>query len=475
MLSLLQLHKGMSAGITENSMLGKHVRLRNVNRNEAFDPIAVALIDVPDVVDGATLSWGDLPGLPIHGYRRARLYLRYRGTPFAKMNVELDERGIPVDPVPRVSSEIMRATHVASSPTRDAPLPLVSIVVSTAGQRPDLLKRCIKSLTEVNYPAVEIVLVDNRPQSKTEDSQAIWDESGDDVTAPIRVVREGRRGLSFARNTGVLAARGEIVAFTDDDVVVDANWLNGIVDAFSRRDDVMCVTGLVIPAELETEAQEICEIFYGGFDRGLIPRTWTIQRPRVGDRVSLRRSSFRVREEGLSGESSTKSIYVVAGNCGVGANFAARRAFALRCPFDVALGVGSVARSGEDTRFYADVLWAGYQVAYVPTSIVRHTHRRGIDELMNQMRGVGVGLTAYLASLILEDGRHLVGIMLNGAPSALFRWVRSVFTGQSAAAGRDEKHTYSPSFRRTEVIGMMIGPWLYISSRRHAQSVKSVD
>ena len=444
-----------------------------MNRNEAFDPIAVLLIDVPEAAEGSLHSWGDLPGLPIHGYRRARIYLRYKGMPFAKLNVELDESGIPLDPVPPVPPEILQAAQ-APRPTGAMSSPLVSIVVATAGLRPDLLNRCIKSLTEIDYPAFEIVIVDNRANAISEADEPLLSESfGDPET--IRVVREGRRGLSFARNTGVLAARGEIVAFTDDDVEVDANWLTSVVEAFSRSDDIKCVTGLVIPAELETEAQELCEIFYGGFDRGLVPRTWNIHRRRVDDRGSLRRSSFRISEDGSAEKSNMKSIYVVAGNCGVGANFAARRDFALTCPFDVALGVGSVARSGEDTRFYADVLWAGYEVAYVPSAIVRHTHRRGLDELMKQMRGVGVGLTAYLASLIFEDARHLVGIMLNGAPSALLRWVRSAFSGQSAAAGRDEKHTYSPSFRRTEIIGMMIGPWLYLSSRSHARTVESAD
>jgi cellulose synthase/poly-beta-1,6-N-acetylglucosamine synthase-like glycosyltransferase len=441
-----------------------------VNRNEAFDPIAVLLIDVPERDDHAELSWSDLPGLPVHGYRRARIYLRHKGMPFAKMNVELDEFGIPLDPIPPIPPEIVHATQ----PVLPSPPPLVSIVVATAGLRPDLLHRCIQSLTEINYPAFEIVIVDNRAQQIVDGDEPLWDGTGAQAS-PVRVVREGRRGLSFARNTGVLEARGEIVAFTDDDVEVDANWLTGIVEAFSRSEDIKCVTGLVIPAELETEAQELCEIFYGGFDRGLVPRTWSIRRRRAGDRGSLRRSSFRISEDGQADQSNMKSIYVVAGNCGVGANFAARRDFALTCPFDVALGVGSVARSGEDTRFYADVLWAGYEVAYVTSSIVRHTHRRGMDELMSQMRGVGVGLTAYLASLIFEDSRHLIGIMLNGAPSALFRWVRSAFSGQSAAAGRDEKHAYSPSFRRTEIIGMMTGPWLYLASRRHARRVESAD
>jgi hypothetical protein len=58
-----------------------------------------------------------------------------------------------------------------------------------------------------------------------------------------------------AHNRGLTKARGEIVAFTDDDVVVDSLWLIELARAFEFADDVACVTGLILPMELETPAQ----------------------------------------------------------------------------------------------------------------------------------------------------------------------------------------------------------------------------
>src|ERR1019366_8444086 len=139
-------------------------------------------------------------------------------------------------------------------------------------------------------------------------------------------------------------------------------------------------------------------------------------------------------------------------------NMAVRREFALRYPFDVALGGGSVAQGGEDTRFYADVLWAGFGIMYVPNAIVRHTHRRDMAALESQLRSYGVGYTALIVSLILKDPRHLVGVTICGAPNTLFRWARSAFSGQSPAEGRDEQASYPASLRRTQLIGLMFGP-----------------
>jgi GT2 family glycosyltransferase len=306
----------------------------------------------------------------------------------------------------------------------------------------------------------------------TDESDEFWREvlqhEGEEP-AKVTIVREVRPGLSFARNAGVLAASGEIVAFTDDDVEVEANWLSGFVDAFNVSTEVQCVTGLVVPAEMETEAQVLFENFYGGFDRGLVPHSWIIRNSH--NHILPNRTAFLVAEDGSSEQASYKSIYVVAGTCGVGANMAVRREFALRHPFDVGLGAGSYVNSGEDIRFYADVLWSGQAIAYVPSAIVRHTHRRDMDDLKVQVRRMGTGQTAMLTSMVFQDIRHLVGITLCGAPNALLRWVRSAFSGQSAAEGRDQEHSYPSSLRRTELIGMMLGPWRYLVSRRRVRSL----
>ena len=75
-----------------------------------------------------------------------------------------------------------------------------------------------------------------------------------------RYVCEPQPGLDRARNRAIAESRGEIVAFTDDDVEVDPGWVRAAAIHFANP-EVMAVTGLVEPAELETRAQERFEIY----------------------------------------------------------------------------------------------------------------------------------------------------------------------------------------------------------------------
>ena len=76
-----------------------------------------------------------------------------------------------------------------------------------------------------------------------------------------------------------MVARGNILAFTDDDVIVDPYWLVGLVRGFSITEHVACVTGLILPAELETQAQFLFEE-YCGFTRGFIRRVYDLKENR---------------------------------------------------------------------------------------------------------------------------------------------------------------------------------------------------
>jgi GT2 family glycosyltransferase len=440
--------------------------------------MAVLLVDVPEIDEEEGLAWHDMPGFPKTGYRSAQVYLRQRGVPFAKLRLDLDDDGYPVQIPTEVLANAQR-TRIARQPVplTSSDFPFVTVVLSTAGMRPDLLRRCIESLLAMNYPAYEIVIVDNRTQALDDEGTEFWSEFAmEDGESPgvVTVVREPRRGLSYARNTGVEAARGEIVAFTDDDVEVDADWLNEVVGAFHSSTDIKCVTGLVIPAELETESQQLFEIFSSGLDRGFAPHSWSIPTRQSHRRHAFKRSSYLVVDSECP-EAPAHSFYVAIGNCGVGANMAVRRDFALQHPFDVALGAGSIARSAEDVHFYANVLWAGFRIVYAPSAIVRHTHRRKMEDLEIQMRSIGVGYTALLVSLILEDPSHLMGLTLCGGPAALIRWAQSAFSGQSAARGREELATYPASLRRNEIRGMLLGPWSYVKSRRLVRALRNVD
>jgi O-antigen biosynthesis protein len=105
---------------------------------------------------------------------------------------------------------------------------------------------------------VEIIVVDNHPASHlTPTVVAEFSE--------VVLVNEPRQGLSYARNAGIVASKGRVI-IADDDVSMPPGWLEKLVAPFAR-DDVMIVTGNVLPIELETSAQKLFEV-YGGLQRG---------------------------------------------------------------------------------------------------------------------------------------------------------------------------------------------------------------
>lgn len=100
-------------------------------------------------------------------------------------------------------------------------VPQVSVVVASYnGDR--TLKACLESLQHLNYPDYEVILVDD---GSTDGTPEIARQN-----PAVRYIRhEKNLGLSLARNTGIDAARGEIIAFTDSDCRADADWLYYLV------------------------------------------------------------------------------------------------------------------------------------------------------------------------------------------------------------------------------------------------------
>ena len=120
-----------------------------------------------------------------------------------------------------------------------------------------------------------------------------WSSSGG---GRVRYVREPRPGLDWARNRAIAEARGDVIAFTDDDVAVDPGWIRALVAAFGSDETVAAVTGLVLPAELETEAQVLFER-YRSFSRGFVPRRIAAVGRGAGGAPLWRRRRLRDRRE----------------------------------------------------------------------------------------------------------------------------------------------------------------------------------
>jgi glycosyltransferase involved in cell wall biosynthesis len=279
--------------------------------------------------------------------------------------------------------------------------PLVSIIVCTHN-RTDQIGACLDALLRLDYPGgYEIIVVDSAPSTGAT-AELIAAEYSDDV----HYLREDRPGLSFARNRGLEVALGEIIAFTDDDAIVEPNWLLELLRGFHAGENVACVTGLTLPSELETTAQVWLQREHG------------------------RRNGFTRRLFDLDQHRASDPLYPFrAPLFGAGVNMAFKAAVLREIGgFDTALGVGTETYSGEDMAALFEAVLRGYQVAYEPGAMVYHDHRKTMAELRQQMHGFGVGFGAYLARAFREDRRlllHFLGRLPAGVIGALTRRPRT--------------------------------------------------
>jgi O-antigen biosynthesis protein len=315
--------------------------------------------------------------------------------------------------------------------------PFASVVVCTR-DRPEQLRSSLEALLAQAYPAYEIVVVDNAPTSTAthELVARLTAEHG----ARLRYVREDRAGLSRARNQGLLHAGGEIVAYTDDDVVPDPHWLAELVKGFQQAPDVACVTGLTLPAELEAPAQAWFEQF-GGFGLGFTGRTY-----RAGDAAGDRSPGVHL-------------LPYAAGQYGSGNNMAFKADF-LRSigGFDPALGPGTVAQGGEDLAALFQVIDGGHALRYEPRALIFHIHRRTFEELVRQVRAYGVGLAAYLTKVIVDRPRRVLGLVGKLPLGVVY------LLDPRSSKNRNKSGDFPPGLTRTEAIGMLYGPIAYARS-----------
>jgi O-antigen biosynthesis protein len=325
----------------------------------------------------------------------------------------------------------------ASHPVYSGPSPLVTVAVCTR-DRTAQLAGCLEALVRLDYPALDLLVVDNAPR--------------DAATArlvrarypQVRYVCEPRPGLNWARNRAIAEARGEIIAYTDDDVVVDRGWVRALAGVFAEEAEVMAVTGLVVPLELETEAQLLFER-YGGFGRGF-ERQW-----------------YRV--DGESGERAA-TRHGGTGKFGTGANMAYRRSLLERIGgFDPALDVGTVTGGGGDLEMFFRVLKEGYTLVYEPSALVRHRHRRDYAQLREQITYFGVGFYAYLlrSALAYRDERWA---LIRLGLWHLWWWVIRRLLISFAHPGRLPRDLILGELR-----GSLIGLGRYLKARRTAARI----
>lgn len=389
------------------------------------DATWVGLVDVADAQTAGgrvALEAGEL-------FDRARLIVRDGGSIRGYVTLPVSEGS--------VDAEDLLAAITGLPPVAPHSYPVLSpiSVVLCTRDRADLLRESLDSIRALDYDLLEVIVVDNAPSDS-----ATYDLLTS-AYPEFRYVREDAPGLSHARNAGLRAASSAIVAFTDDDVVVDTEWLKAIASGFARADDVGCVSGVVPSGELRNAVQAY-------FDARV---SWSkLTTARV----------FR-----LSDPPSDLPMFPFSvGEFGTGANFAIRRDEMIALgEFDTALGAGTQTKGGEDLDMFLRVLYYGKSIVVEPSAMVWHRHRSDLDALRAQAVGYGRGFGAW--ALTVASDPRMLGSALARAPRAVGRLLNKPMSTVDDGGARELGGDVA-KVGRLELRSIFGGPLAYFRERR---------
>ena len=304
----------------------------------------------------------------------------------------------------------------------------VSVIVTTCSNQP-MLERCLRSILHCDYDDFEVIVVDHGEPSSDTARMLVTQFPGE---LRLRYVEEPWSSASMARNTGLARAEAEIVAFIDDDVVVDALWLRASVEALLSEPDVVCVTGWSAPHEVEDAIRFVPEL--------------------IGD-GSLRRTYRR-----SDTHNGHPLLAHTAGGLGSGAGIVMLTEVGRELGgFDLALGPATPACGGEHIDLLVRLLRSGYAISYEPSAIVWREHPAHAGHQRRQIYRYGIGLGAIIAKRLVAGPERRA--WLRAIPAAV-RYARDPAPRQNVDTPAD----YPRRLRWLMRLGMLVGPVAYLLS-----------
>ena len=370
-------------------------------------------------------------------YRGAFVIATREGRVLGTMIATADDDGrVSASEINAQLSALLAHEHKPPPSNGNAHDPKISVIicVTDGGLRAD---RAIESILGGGYANAEVVVVNNRPQNGPLPLATAADPR-------VKLVDQPQAGLSAARNCGARAASGEILLFTDDDVVAMPGLLAAAAGAFAEHPDASCVTGRILPLRLDTETQLQIERFAGfskGFDQAVFE---------------------------LAGNEDDHTFPYAAGQFGSGAHIAlTRAAFDAMGGFDEALGTGTPARGGEDTDLFIRLMLGGHKLVYEPSSAVLHDHPDQHEQLASTVFNYGVGTTAVAAKQLITGSNRLR--LLRAIPAGL-----AIALSPSSAKNARKGDAFPLPLTLRELLGMALGPLMYLKSER-ARRARSIE
>ena len=249
----------------------------------------------------------------------------------------------------------------------------VSVVICTRN-REKALRNCLCSIAESATRPFEVLVVDQSTNGRT---AQVVSEASAKSPFPMLYTHLDTVGHTKARNAGIRASRGQIIAFTDDDCLVDAGWLDAVSREFSDS-RVSCVCGQTRPAD-HTE------------------------RPKPALLSTLNHYRRRL----VRGRHNPVTV-------GRGNNMAFRKSDLLMLGgFNERIGVGTSLHAGDDLDLFYRLMEAGGYIVHAPDAIVLHTQPDDWQAVIRKKRGYAISAAAVLCARIrygdLYAGTLLVG------------------------------------------------------------------
>lgn len=215
---------------------------------------------------------------------------------------------------------------------------MISVVICTHN-RADSLARTLASLTTqtLSHDDFEVLVVDNASTDHTANVVGTF------PNLPVRYIYEPTLGLSIARNTGWHAARGEYVAFLDDDAVAVPDWLMSIMQEIAERPNTnVCYAGrskVRFPSVRPSWLSDALMVSFGELD--------------LGDRVRYLNETSHF---------------------ALGCNMILPRSVLKTCDgFAPTLGrIATQLRSGEEVLLQQQILATGGDIVYLPDALISH-------------------------------------------------------------------------------------------------------
>jgi glycosyltransferase involved in cell wall biosynthesis len=246
---------------------------------------------------------------------------------------------------------------------------MISVVIATRNRAPQL-EKCLRRFLDLDLDGIsawELIVVDNGSSDHTAQVvQSVRHETG----LPLTYLLEPIPGVSPARNAGIRAARYDILAFTDDDCVVDSSWLSAVRRAFEEEPSLALVGGRV---ELHD------------------PRDFEISVRRFGDAMKI-----------LTLDDLFDRL--IGCNMAMSAEAIRKAGF-----FDTTMGAGASFRAGEDHEYFYRILKGGGKVLYDPRILIEHAHGRRDETEIQKLKSCYIeGRAALIAKHIRAGDRELI-------------------------------------------------------------------